>query len=103
MRESGQIPVFKFPAKDHLQLGESLDLLDFELGATVSGRKFVYLKRAAALLEMALCNYALQKVVGRGFIPMMTPDLVRDSILKKCGFQPRATNTQVLIYNLGVG
>jgi seryl-tRNA synthetase len=60
-----------------------------------SGAKFVYLRRAAALLEMALCNYALQKVAARGFIPMMTPDLVRASVLEKCGFQPRAENTQV--------
>lgn len=95
LRESGRPAEFAFEPKDHLQLGESLDLLDFEAGAEVSGRKFVYLKRAAALLEMALCNYAMQKVAARGFVPMITPDLVRESVLKKCGFQPRAENTQV--------
>lgn len=62
--------------------------------STARGR-FVYLRRAAALMEMALCNWALQKVAGHGFLPMTTPDLVRESVLEKCGFQPRAENTQV--------
>ena len=55
----------------------------------------MYLRRAAALMEVALCNWALQKVAARGFLPMTTPDLVRESILEKCGFQPRAEATQV--------
>lgn len=95
LRESGRPSQVAFKQKDHLQLGEELDLLDFEAGAEVSGRKFVYLKKAAALLELALCNYAMQKAVAKGFVPMITPDLVRESVLKKCGFQPRAENTQV--------
>jgi seryl-tRNA synthetase len=57
--------------------------------------RFYYLRRAAALLEMALCNYALQKGASKGFLPMTTPDLVRESVLVKCGFQPRGDNTQV--------
>ncbi|KAK9902854.1 hypothetical protein WJX75_008582 [Coccomyxa subellipsoidea] len=84
-----------FKVKDHLAVGIALDLIDFETGATVSGAKFVYLRRAAALLELALCNYAMQKVASKGFMPMTTPDLVRESVLVKCGFQPRGENTQV--------
>lgn len=57
--------------------------------------RFVYLRRAAALLELALCNYALQKATAKGFLPMTTPDLVRESVLVKCGFQPRGDTTQV--------
>jgi len=41
------------------------------------------------------CSYAMQRVASQGFVPMMTPDLVRESVLRKCGFQPRAENTQV--------
>ena len=83
--------------RDHLQLGQELDCIDFDTAAEVSGSKFVYLKRAAALLELALVNYAMQKVVSRGFVPMMTPDLVKESVLEKCGFQPRGTATQVWV------
>jgi len=61
----------------------------------VSGQKFYYLRNAAALLELALVNWAITKVVARGFTPIMTPDLVKESVLEKCGFQPRGTNTQV--------
>jgi seryl-tRNA synthetase len=39
-------------------------------------------------------HYMLQKVTARGFTPIMTPDLVRDSVLERCGFQPRMDNTQ---------
>jgi seryl-tRNA synthetase len=53
------------------------------------------LRNAAALLELALVNWAITKVVARGFTPIMTPDLVKESVLEKCGFQPRGTNTQV--------
>jgi seryl-tRNA synthetase len=55
----------------------------------------VYLRRAAAQLELALCTWALGKAAAAGFTPMTTPDLVRETVLEKCGFQPRADNTQV--------
>ena len=54
--------------------------------------------RAGAMLELALINWAMQKVVSKGFKPMVVPDLVRQSTMEKCGFQPRAENTQV--YNI---
>lgn len=55
---------FGFTPKDHVTLGEALNLLDFEAAAEVSGSKFYYLKNAAALLELALVNYAMTKVRG---------------------------------------
>lgn len=64
-------------------------------GLQVSGAKFYYLRNEAALLEMALVNWAMQKVVRRGFTPLMTPDIVREAVFEKCGFQPRGANTQV--------
>ena len=67
----------------------------YELEAPWRWRRFVYLCKAAARLEMALCNYAFQKVISKGYMPVCTPDLVRASVLQRCGFQPRAENTQV--------
>lgn len=61
----------------------------------VSGSKFYYLKNEAVLLEMALVNWTLSEVMKRGFTPLTTPELVRSSVVEKCGFQPRANNTQV--------
>ncbi|GFR49458.1 hypothetical protein Agub_g11518 [Astrephomene gubernaculifera] len=95
VREVGSPRVFSFPPRDHVALAEGLDMVDFEAAAEVTGQKFYYLRNAGALLEMALVNWAMNKVVSRGFTPLMTPDLVKASVLEKCGFQPRGAGTQV--------
>jgi seryl-tRNA synthetase len=92
--EVGAPRAFAFTPRDHLALGEALDLLDFETAAAVAGTKFVYLKREAALLELALISWAMHRAAAAGFIPTTTPDLVRASVLEKCGFQPRGEGTQ---------
>lgn len=61
----------------------------------VSGTKFYYLRNEGVLLEMALINWALAQLMQKGFTPVTTPDLVRSNVVEKCGFQPRASNTQV--------
>lgn len=86
---------FPFPARDHVALGEALGLFDFDSGAKASGTRFVYLRGAAALLELALVQWALSRAVAAGFTAYTTPDLVRAAAVEKCGFQPRAQNTQV--------
>ncbi|KAL1344651.1 hypothetical protein HN51_018519 [Arachis hypogaea] len=91
----GSAPEFSFPVKDHLELGKELCLFDFDTAAEVSGSKFYYLKNDAVLLEMALVNWTLSEVMKRGFTPLTTPELVRSSVVEKCGFQPRGNNTQV--------
>lgn len=94
LRTFGHPPDHAFPIRDHLDLGTHLGLLDFEAGSSVSGTKFVFLTRAAALLELALCSWAMNQVAAKGFMPASTPDLVRSAVLEKCGFQPRGENTQ---------
>jgi seryl-tRNA synthetase len=91
----GAPPAFAFPALDHVQLGERLDLLDFEGGARVAGPKFYYLKNEAVLLELALQRYALDVVLEEGFTPYATPDLARPAILEGIGFSPRGAETQI--------
>ncbi|KAF7141254.1 hypothetical protein RHSIM_Rhsim06G0078100 [Rhododendron simsii] len=86
---------FGFPIKDHVQLGKDLDLIEFDAAAEVSGSKFYYLKNEAVLLEMALINWTITEVMRRGFTPLITPEIVRSSVVEKCGFQPRGENTQV--------
>lgn len=65
------------------------------LTVQVSGSKFYYLKNEAVLLEMALINWTLSEVMKKGFTPLTTPEIARSSVVEKCGFQPRGTNTQV--------
>lgn len=89
------IPKFDFKAKDHVELGKSLDLIDFEAGARVSGAGFYFLKNEAVLLELALQQFALQTLIPRGFVPVMTPDVASTSILQGIGFIPRGPETQI--------
>ncbi len=68
---------FDFEARDHLALAQDLDLVDFERAAKVSGQKFYYLKREAAMLEVGLQRFALDQLLPEGFVPVVTPDLAR--------------------------
>lgn len=76
---------------DHLDYAVSRDWVDFERGAKVAGSKFYYLKGDLALLENALLQYGLQKVLEHGFTFMTVPDLVSSRVLEGCGFNPRSS------------
>lgn len=91
----GKPPVFNFKPLDHVQIGEKLDLIDFETGTKVSGPKFYYLKNEAVLLQMALENYAMNIVTKHGFTPFITPDVAKEEILEGIGFNPRGAESNI--------
>ena len=76
---------------DHLDYAVSRDWVDFERGAKVAGAKFYYLKGEMALLENALLQYGLSKVLEHGFTYMTVPDMVSSRVLEGCGFNPRSS------------
>jgi len=86
---------FDFEPLDHVDIAARLDLIDFEAGSRVAGHGFYYLKNDAVMLEMALIQFALQKVRSEGFTLYTTPDLARDSVLEGIGFNPRGDETQI--------
>lgn len=92
---AGNVPSFAFKPKDHVQLAESLDLIDFETATRVSGPKFYYLKREAVVLQMALERYALDIVMKEGFTPFITPDIAKEEILSGIGFNPRGEESNI--------
>ncbi len=94
----GEPTNLSFKAKDHVQLGESLDVLDFDAGAKVSGQKFYYIKNKLVILQMALERYAMDIVIKHGFTPFITPDIAKEEILHGIGFNPRGAESN--IYNL---
>ncbi|WP_404288436.1 serine--tRNA ligase [Glutamicibacter arilaitensis] len=75
-----------FEPLDHLQIAEKLGAIDMERGAKVSGSRFYFLKGIGARLEIAMMNMALELAVERGFIPMITPTLVRPETMQGTGF-----------------
>jgi seryl-tRNA synthetase len=72
--------------KDHLELGESLGLIDMQRGAKVSGSRFYFLTGRGALLQLGLLQLALRLAVDNGFIPMIPPVLVRPEVMAGTGF-----------------
>lgn len=86
---------FDFKVKDHVQLGEALDLIDFDRGTKVSGQKFYYLKNEAVFLEQALIMYALNILRKHGFTTFITPDVARQEVLQGIGFNPRGNESNV--------
>lgn len=86
---------FDFEPKDHVQIAEELDLLDFDRGTKVSGPKFYYLKNDAVFLEQALIQYALNTLRKHGFELFITPDVAREEVLKGIGFNPRGNESNV--------
>ena len=95
LRKVGTPRVFDFTVRDHVELGKALDLIDFETAGKVSGTGFYFLKNDAVLLDLALQQFALRKLIDAGFTPIITPDLARNSILEGIGFTPRGDETQV--------
>ncbi|CAA9409156.1 MAG: Seryl-tRNA synthetase [uncultured Rubrobacteraceae bacterium] len=95
IRRSGEIPEFSFEPRDHVELGESLGIIDFEAGAKTTGSKFYFLRGDAVLLELGLIRYALDLLAGYGYEPTITPDLARDEALVGTGFIPRGPETQI--------
>lgn len=94
LREVGKKPKMPFTPKDHLDLAIKLDIIDFETAAKVSGSDFYYLKNEGVMLELALVRYALDFLVKKGFVPIITPDLARSKFYLGTGYMPRGTEAQ---------
>ena len=88
VRTWGDPPRFDFTPLDHVELAERLDLIDIPRGAKVSGARFYYLKNEGALLHWAVCRFALDTLVQKGFIPMAVPVLVKREAMVGTGYFP---------------
>lgn len=99
--QKGEIPKFDFPIKDHIELGENLDLVDFERGVKTSGFRGYYLKNEAALLHFALLWHAFLKMVAKGFSPMFPPTILKEFALIGSGHFPLSKEDVYQIANPG--
>lgn len=85
LREEGKKPEFDFAPKDYLAIAENLGLVDLKQAAIVSGSRFNYLLRDAALLEFALIKLAFDVLVENKFIPVITPVLIKPEVYRRMG------------------
>jgi len=95
VRTVGQVPELSFEPRDHLELAG--EMIDTERAARLSGSRFAYLRGALVMVELALVRWALEKLQGHGFEPVIPPVLVREQALYGTGFLP---DTEQQIYAL---
>lgn len=86
LKEVGSHAKFEFEPRDHVALGELLDVIDIERGVKVSGSRFYFLKGWGARLELALMNLALDLATKHDFTALITPTLVRPEVMAGTGF-----------------
>lgn len=89
IRLQGEPPEFCFKPKNHLEIGRSLNLIDTERAAKVSGTRFSYLKNEAVLLEFALVHFALDILIKEGFIPVIPPVMLKEKAMRSMGYLER--------------
>ena len=91
----GKIPEFKFEPKSHHQLGENLEMLDFDLATKTTGSRFVFVKDKLALLERALSNFMIDTHVNaNGYQEISPPLIATDSTMFGTGQLPKFDNDQ---------
>jgi seryl-tRNA synthetase len=95
VRVVGEPRALAFQARDHLELAGAM--IDMDRAANLSGSRFAYLKGDLVMLELALVRWALEKLRGHGFEPVIPPVLVRERALYGTGFLP---DTEQQIYSL---
>lgn len=84
----GTVPNFSFQSKSHIELAESLDLVDFANGSKVSGYRGYFLKNELAQLHIAVLMFAYQTLIKNGFTPLIAPSLVKAFALEGTGQFP---------------
>jgi seryl-tRNA synthetase len=97
VRRVGEPPSFSFEPRDHLDLAAGRGWIDLERAARVSGARFAYRVGEVALLELALYRFALERLVAKGFVPVLPPVLVREEAMYGTGFLP---TDEVNIYRI---
>lgn len=93
LRKEGRIRKFDFKIKDHLEIGIALGIIDVERASKISGPRFAFLKNEGALLELALIQFVMSKVVREGLIPIIPPVLIKKEITDGLGYWHGWDNT----------
>jgi seryl-tRNA synthetase len=97
LRRVGKPPSFAFEARDHVDLAAPYGWIELERAARVSGSRFAYRVGGAALVELALYRFALDRILAKGFVPVLPPVLVREEAMYGTGFLP---TDEVNIYRI---
>ncbi|MEK7551608.1 MAG: serine--tRNA ligase [Patescibacteria group bacterium] len=97
LRRVGEPTKFNFAPKDHLSLGEKLDIIDVVRASKISGARFYFLKNEGALLEFALRQLAFDLLLKEGFIPLIPPVLIKTEVMKGLGYMENGGDEDMYI------
>ena len=89
IEQIGERPDFDFEPKDHLELGEMHDIIDTKRASKTSGARFAFLKGEAVQIQFALVNLALSTLTQKGFVPVVTPEMIRPEMMEAMGYTER--------------
>lgn len=99
IRKWGEIPTFDFEIKDHVDIGEKLDIIDIKRATKVSGARFTYLKGDGVLLELALINFAQEVLAKEGFIPVIPPVMIKKDSMGAMGYLEHGGEDDMYIFD----
>jgi len=88
IRKEGEVRQFDFEPKDHVQLGLTLGMMDIERGVKLAGTRNYFLKGDGALLHWAVLRFAMDCMVGKGYVPLSVPLLMKDEAMRGTGYYP---------------
>jgi seryl-tRNA synthetase len=88
IRKEGHVRHFDFEPKDHVQLGLALGIIDIERGVKLAGTRNYFLKGDGALLHWAVLRLAMDYMIGKGYVPLSVPLLMKDEAMKGTGYYP---------------
>jgi len=88
IRKEGEIRRFDFEPKDHVELGLALGIIDIERGVKLAGTRNYFLKGDGTLLHWAVLRFAMDLMVGRGYVPLSVPLLMKDEAMRGTGYYP---------------
>ncbi len=95
----GVIPTFDFELRDHYAIMQNLDMLDIERGVKIAGARSYILKHDAARLELALMNFAFDRIAQKGFTPLIVPAMAREFCFIGNGQFPKGRDQVYAIEN----
>jgi seryl-tRNA synthetase len=98
LRKVGTPTKFNFKPKDHLEIGEKLDIIDVQRASKISGARFYFLKNEGALLEFALRQFAFEILLKEGFVPVIPPVLIKKEVMRGLGYMEKGGDEDMYIF-----
>lgn len=102
VRQEGHIPQLDFEMKDHVQLGEALDIIDIPRGVRLAGTRNYVLKGAGARLHQAVLRFAMDQMIAKGYTPLTVPVLVNEEAMYGTGYFPIGRDQAYLVERDGM-